>query len=49
MFEGCVRTKFVEGIEKQGKKFGFYLVGNWKSLKIFEQENNKMVIFLRKG
>lgn len=45
MFEGWVRTKFVESIEKQGK-FGLYSVGNWESVKNFEQENSKMVVVL---
>lgn len=33
----------MEDIEKQDK-FKLYSVGSWESMKIFEQENNKMVI-----
>ena len=33
----------MEDIEKQDK-FRLYSVGIWESVKIFEQENNKMVI-----
>ena len=35
----------MESIEKQGK-FGLHSVGNWESVKNFEQENSKMVAVL---
>lgn len=35
----------MESIEKQGK-LGLYSVGNWESVKSFEQETSKMVVVL---
>ena len=37
----------MESIEKQGK-FGLYSVGNWESVKNFEQETRKMIVVLWK-